>query len=360
MKRDILKEAVDKLDNNPKVSIAEVARDVGVSRPNLTMFYNGYNYGKEFAGSLDDSIADTLGRREINILKNQHKNNLKIREFNKDIKQQAFYEMFVDEYVLPEIKPLKKQKLKVIEDTDGIIEVYIGDIHYIDQERSANDISNTFKKIGQLASGKGTVKLHIVGDLIENTHHRQQQLTKKTKVMNQIIEVSQLLSEGILHYLIKEGQQVILNVYNGNHDEIRQLGVKSREDNESVGDIVLTMINAYLSLFRDTEFFNIGEAIEEMWTEDTHIQHGHFAGANFMQHMLTRKEQDKRFKDTKYFIKFHSHKYTHEVKKGTDLHFISAPCVKTWVSRWEQDHNQIGTNGILVRENGVFRFEEVN
>lgn len=352
------KDAVDYLESSNS-TIADAAKEFNLSRPNLTNFYNGALYGFEKAAATDEKIAKSLGTREANLFKNQYKNNLKAREVNSNLRKDAFFELFVDEYVIPNIKPINIKKYTPfykIDETRDLQRFYIGDMHYNGSKESIQDIKRIASLILEEYNGAKEIDIVLGGDEIENTHHTNQQINKRVNVMDQVLGVSKLMAEAIAE--VKSNlPNVIINLYflSGNHSEIRQMGVKAREDNESVTPIIRELMKSYL-IDNDIVFIEQSN-YDELFLDGVYITHGDIIKGDFMSFLTTRSQQQKEnFKGINKFVSFHTHRYYYEIKKGTDIHFIKAPCVKTWVGDWEKDSNQLGTPGILVEHKGSFKY----
>lgn len=352
------KDAIDHLESSDS-TITDTAKEFNLSRGNLNNYYGGFLYGLEKAADIDDDFAKSLGTREATLYKNQYKNNLKAREINSNLRKEAFYEMFVDEYVLPKIKPINIKKytpVKKVDDSKQPQRFYIGDMHYNGTKESEQDMQRLARLILDEYNGAEEIEVVWGGDEIENAHHTNQQINKRVNVMDQIIGVAKLMSETIAE--IKSNlPSVVINIYflSGNHSEIRQLGVKAREDNESITPIIRELMKSYL-IDNDIVFIE-QENYDELFLGDVYVTHGDIIKGDFMSYLTTRSQQQKeKFCGIKKFVSFHTHRYYHEIKKGTDFHFIKAPCAKTWISDWEKDANQLGTPGILVEQNGSFKY----
>lgn len=348
-KNNAFRDATDYLERTDD-SIANAAKEFNISRPNLTMFTKGYNYGMQKALALDETLSKNISSREANLYKNQYKNNLKSREINKGLREDALFELFAEEYVLPKIKPINVKKftpLTPINDDRDIITFAMGDLHYVDKRRSERDILRLAELILDNYDGSKTIEIVVGGDWIENEGHRQQQIARTTTIMNQTIEVAELFSQ-VIATIKSNLPQVVINIVliAGNHDMIKQLGLFSGEDNDThVVGVIKKIIETHFKDNNDIVIIDT-QNDHEYITNNFLYEHGQKIRGDLKNYFLTKKEQ-RNLKDITHYISFHSHRYEYIIPKGTHYHLIKSPCVKTWKSDWEIDNNQIGTPGIL-------------
>lgn len=345
------------LDENPTLTIKEVSEKYNVHRVTLSNKWNAYKLGKELYSNGEDRVIENIAKRENNIKKETFKLHAQRNELNKDIKRESIYERFAEEYIIPQTKSFKiTTKPKLSNKPIKPQTFYVGDFHYRNQEESDKDIETMFNNILEQWNGTHLINLVLGGDFIENTHHKEQQIGKVTKVMTQIIRVADALANGIDELFKKTKSVITVQILEGNHDEIRQLGVKAGEDNESIAEIIYSKLTGAFKKHIKENVITINEPCLEYWKEGVHVQHGHFCGSDFIKHMYKRKEQDHNFGyETNTFIKFHSHKFEYIIDKGTDNKFITVPSIKSWLSLWESKNNQIGTTGMVVEYDGDYR-----
>lgn len=348
---DILIEADLRGDNE---SLQDIADKYGVNKTTLCNRLNAFRIGREL--NKGDNYESSIATRENNIRKSQYRLANQRSEINKELKKEAFFEEFIDKYVVPTITPLNiPTKPKPTQ--QGTQRFFLADFHFLTEESSSKDIINLTQSLIEQWDGSLKVVFNLMGDYIENTHHRQQQISKVSSTMDQVIGVSNHILDMIGHFIKNTGAIVEVYVVGGNHDSIRQLGIQSRDDiTESYAYLIGEVLKKGLGKKVKVHSNNI----EDCHQEDIYFLHGDTVKGVFKDWMKVKREQEHdKFKDTKYFLKGHSHKFEHIIPKGTRHHYIDVPSIKTWASQWEKDNNQIGTPGYVVEKNREFKFVQL-
>lgn len=343
---EILVEA-DELDNK---TLKDFAEENGIDPTDLSRRYGGFKIGKKVYQD-KQAFSISQARRENNIKKEQLKIAAQRRELNQQIRSENFYETFVEEYVVPTIKPLNVRKTTKKKPTTDRNQYFIfGDIHYLDCDHSDKDITKLNESIVENWDGADVIHLVNLGDSIENEHHTQQQIGRRMKVTDQVMHVANRLAYLIRDIHEKTGAKVNYQSIHGNHDESRN-GKKARENGEDLNSTINLLLTLYLKEYdkMDEIYISEFEYQDEIIDEPYHFQHGHLIKGEFDKWMLRKIEQSKdEYEDIRYFFKGHSHKFEHQQLKGGGKHFIQVPAVKSWISTWEKETNNISSSGYVM------------
>ncbi|MFV0556918.1 MAG: hypothetical protein ACK5LM_07460 [Lactovum sp.] len=229
------------------------------------------------------SFSVSQARRENNIKKEQLKIAAQRKELNQQIRNESFYETFVEEYVVPTIKPLKVKKTTTKKPTTDRFQYFIfGDIHYLDCDHSDKDITKLNESIIKNWDGASVIQLINLGDSIENEHHAQQQIGRRMKVTDQVMHVANRLAYLIKDVHEKTGAKVNYRSIHGNHDESRN-GKKARENGEDINSTINLLLALFLKEYDKMDEIYVSEFDyqDELIDEPYHFQHGHLIKGEF-------------------------------------------------------------------------------
>ena len=205
-----------------------------------------------------DEVLNEIERKKIELQKEKEKNRTIKIELNRLIRQDARFELFLEEVKnsIETIESPKFQEFQEFEMEDGnkIGILGISDVHFSKKFNSVNNFYSRdicYERMNLLLSevidwikDRNIVYLHIVngGDNIEGLLRKNQIRVLETGVIDSVIEFSKMMSEWLNHLSIYV-PMTYHHIISANHSEIRFLDVSAGSfPDEDLEKIIIHLI----------------------------------------------------------------------------------------------------------------------
>lgn len=209
------------------------------------VLYEVYN---AFKGANKDRLID---------LEVQRHKNVQTRREIREIARHKILEDYIED-LLDNKTPIKYFRKPTYVPMNEVVDIFVSDVHYKNDPEYIRQFGRSVEK---RARGRN-VTLHIVGDMVQGTLRLDDIYDGSIDVVQQAIEFSDELLNAT-----KDLNIVGVNVYAGNHDELRLTNYKG-SNNPSLGK----MIAKYIEKSVDCNVRFVDDVLE---SDEMIVQHGH-------------------------------------------------------------------------------------
>jgi len=341
----------DFMDLHPDLTLKEYAKEFGMHWGNLgkkialiEKTENDFEEGKQLKRIAKSRLGLKKERRVVNVERSY---------LNKEIREKTLTDLVVDKIQPRESKIIKSTK-KVEQQENPIL--VISDIHYKDDNVSKRIQNWGSEAVSHLTNPK-TITIINLSDTVESELHRASQFERTLTPMQQIVNVSLILTDQIqhIHEKFPNSQINYYEVEGGNHNENRILSSLSGVDHKNTLSSVTRGIMEKTFLNNNKVDIYFKHSFDEIIINNKkfHLIHGQeLKSSDSSKNVINFFTKRQRQYDLKYdyILVGHFHQWKVIEEKGYPMTVIVCPALKdkNREDKFEKDNNLRSTLGWFI------------